>query len=73
MPTEREHSKYNPDEPDFKVDNSKFRPAWLQNLQLNVRHNYITAWLSPGDCKVCFSIRIVISLLAIYGVVNLLS
>ena len=73
MPTEREHSKHNPKpwegqhNPEIKYDTSTFRLPWL----MAIRHNAITAWLSPGTCPVCFSIRLVISLLALYGVYSL--
>ena len=69
MPTEREYDKHNPE---IKDDKSLFKPYWLRQASLSLRHNYITVWLMPGSCWVCWSIRMSISILAIVGLYSLI-
>ena len=74
MPTEREHAKYNDlghNVAKYKTDHSSFRPVWLRQLSLKARHNWITAWFTPAPCIGCWLARVVMSVLAVYGLYSL--
>ena len=62
MPTEREHSKYNPDRPEIKQDNNpSFRLRFLDSAE---QYMY-------GANPYAITIRVVVLCLALYGFIKL--
>ena len=67
MPTEREHSKYNPE---LKVDSPPANRLRFLDTVAPV-WQYPLAWLTPTGCVLCTTGRYVVTALALYGLYNL--
>ena len=67
MPTEREHSKYNPE---LKVDSPPANRLRFLDTAAPV-WQYPLAWLTPTGCVLCTTGRYVVTALALYGLYNL--